>query len=237
MNSLNNSEWTFGIISGDVLLTESGEVVKNVNNYLLDVIQSIKNLNIPEDKFEIIIVGGNNQNKDFEFKNIKIYNFDETIKSKWITKKKNIIIDAAKFENIALVHDYASFDKNWYTGFQNFETDWDVCMVKVINKDGIRWRDWILWWCGTAPYRLEHNGVLLEKNRLLYNDGRFVNTDMYINGTVIIGKKKFLQENKLDENLCWGQGEDCEWSARCRSFWRYKMNTHSKINLLKQQEQ
>lgn len=237
MNSLSNSEWTFGIISGDVSLTENGDIIPNSNNYLFEVVQSIYRLNIPKDKFEIIIVGGNNQNKDFKYQNTTIINFDELTKPKWITKKKNLIIDKAQFENIAIVHDYASFDENWYTGFEAFDTDWDVCMVKIFNKDGVRWRDWILWWCGTAPYRLEHKGVLLEKNRLLYDDTRFTNTDMYINGTVIIGKNTFLKNNKLDENLCWGQGEDCEWSARCRPFWKYKMNPNSKINLLKQQEQ
>ena len=40
-------------------------------------------------------------------------------------------------------------------------------------------------------------------------------------------------KNKLNENLCWGQGEDCEWSLRCRSFWNYKMNCNSTILLLK----
>jgi hypothetical protein len=76
----------------------------------------------------------------------------------------------------------------------------------------------------------------LPPNRLLYDDTRFTNNDMYVNGTVIIGKGKFLIANKLDENLVWGQGEDCEWSARCRPFWKYKMNINSKLQLLKQHD-
>ena len=109
-------------------------------------------------------------------------------------------------------------------------------MCKIYNKDGTRWQDWILWWCGVAPYTIVHNDTLLAPNRLLYDDYRFTNTEMYINGTVIIGKRAYLQANKLDENLVWGQGEDCEWSARCRSTWRYKMNIYSQLNLLKQHD-
>jgi len=59
---------------------------------------------------------------------------------------------------------------------------------------------------------------------------------MYINGTVIIGKRNYLVNNKFDENRCWGQGEDCEWSARCRPTWKYKMNPNSTLRLLKQKE-
>jgi hypothetical protein len=56
---------------------------------------------------------------------------------------------------------------------------------------------------------------------------------MYISGSVIIGKTEYLKNNKLDENLVWGQGEDDEWSRKCRPTWKYKMNTNSTLKLLK----
>jgi len=161
MNTLNDN-WTFGIITSNLSLKdktiEPGQIV-------YDIIASIKNLNIPENKFEIIIIGGNNVG-NIEIENIKVLNFDENIKRAWITKKKNIVIDQAKFDNLAIIHDYVSFDKNWYSGFLNFDTDWDVSMCQIRNKDNIRWRDWLLWWCGEAPYRIEHNGKRLPANRL-----------------------------------------------------------------------
>jgi hypothetical protein len=236
MNTLSNSNWTFGIITENITLTESGDICKEQNQILYSAIQSILDLNISSNKYELIIIGGNNLKKDIQKDNITILYFDENIKRAWITKKKNIIFDRAQFENTIIIHDYVSFDKNWYNGFLSFETDWDVCMCQIRNKDNIRWRDWLLWWCGTAPYRLEHNGKRLPANRLLYDDYQFVNNDMYINGTVIIGKTNYLKNNKFDENRCWGQGEDCEWSARCRPTWKYKMNVNSTLRLLKQKE-
>ena len=119
----------------------------------------------------------------------------KTDSTKISSKEKSI------FENVIIIHDYVVFDSKWYQGFLNFDPDWDVSMCKIVNKDGTRWRDWILWWCGIAPYKLEHNNTLLPPNRLLYDDCRYTNSDMYINGTVIIGKRNFLMENKLDENL------------------------------------
>lgn len=231
MNTSLNDKWTFGIVSTNIDVESIDK-----ESHLVRAIESIKNLNIDESKYEIIVVGSNSANRDFDRGNIIFINFNENVKPKWITKKKNIIIDRAKFDNIIIIHDYVSFDKDWYNGFLEFDTEWDVSMCKIYNKDGIRWRDWVLWWCGEAPYRIEFNNVLLPPNRLLYDDYRFVHNDMYINGTVIIGKKKYLINNKLDENLVWGQGEDCEWSARCRPTWVYKMNTKSKLRLLKQHD-
>jgi len=233
-----NKEWTFGIITEHINI-ESNVILEN-NFLILKVIESIKNLNIPDNCYEILIIGSNNLRTDINItENIKVYFFDETIKKAWITKKKNILIGKSKFENVCLIHDYVSFDMNWYEGFQKFETDWDVCMVKILDENNIRWRDWILWpHCSyyNQGYVVEHNNVRLAPNRLLYSDTRYVNSDMYISGTVIIGKKIFLEKNKFNENLCWGQGEDCEWSAICRPFWKYKMNINSTMRLLKPKE-
>jgi len=231
MSILSNSKWTFGIISTNIDVKRT-----QINSNLNLTLSSIEKLNIDKDSYEIIVVGSNSLNRDSREGNIQYIDFDESVKDKWITKKKNIIIDRANYKNIIIVHDYVSFDKDWYTGYLKFDTEWDVSMCKIYNKDDIRWRDWILWWCGVAPYKIEHKGVILPLNRLLYDDRRFVNTDMYINGTVIIGKREYLKLNKLDETLVWGQGEDCEWSARCRGTWNYKMNTNSKLKLLKQHD-
>ena len=239
MSTLANDKWTFGIITAFLdIKKDSNDLHYIDDDNIKSIISSIYAQDIPLDKFEIIIVGANSINSDILLdKNIYIKYFDEGIKNKWITRKKNIIFEAARFENIMVTHDYFALDLNWYKGFQQFETSWDVCMVKIHNKNGIRWRDWLLWWDGCAPYRLEHNGVLLHKNRLSYDDNRFTNTDMYISGSVIIGKREFLINNKLNEDLCWGQGEDCEWSQRCRPTWIYKMNTNSTLRMLKQHEQ
>jgi len=211
------------------------------------IVESICNLNIPKDMYEVIIIGSNSLNSNGKDGNLKFINFDELQRDMpWVTRKKNIIVQNSEFENIILIHDYVYFDPDWYNGFLKFDTDWDVCMCKIINKNGVRWRDWHVW-CdrhappggkleyinNRAPYNVYDNGVLLFQNRLHYFDHRFTNTDMYISGTVIIGKKQFLINNKFNEDYTWGRGEDLEWTKRCRPFWKYKMNCNSILKLLK----
>ena len=97
-------EFTFGIIT-------SGNNFKNISK----IIASIENQSI--ENYEIIIVGGENI---FKSEDVLHYPFDDTLKNGWITKKKNIIISKAKYENIVFMHDYIVFHKNWYKGFLKF---------------------------------------------------------------------------------------------------------------------
>ena len=81
-------DFTFGIIT-------------NGNNdfFLSKVIDSIIKEKIPN--YEIIVVGNTKL-----LENIQVVNFDEKYKINWVTKKKNIITNLAKYENIVYLHDY-----------------------------------------------------------------------------------------------------------------------------------
>jgi hypothetical protein len=232
-NFISNQKWSFCITTAEVVLTSDGLLDQNCNKNILQIIDSIVKMNIPDNDFEIIIIGHNNLFKDTQINNIRVVFFDEMQKHKWITRKKNILADLAQFENCVIIHDYIVFDENWYKGFLKFDNDWDVAMCQLRTKGDIRWRDWILGWDQSAPYLLDHKGVILHKNRLLYSDTKYTHTNMYISGSVIIVKRDYLRANRLDESLIWGQGEDDEWSRRCRPNWVYKMNPLSTMRLIK----
>ena len=119
-------KWTFGIITGPSSST------------LSDVIDSINRLKFVDD-YEIIVVGG----EDIDKKNVRHFTFDESIKDMWITRKKNIIAEEAKYENLCMLHDYVALVPGWAASFEKFGSNWDVCMTPVINRDGQRFRDWI----------------------------------------------------------------------------------------------
>ena len=84
-------DFTFGIITSI-----------NSCNYINDIIISIENQNIPN--YEIIIIGQINKDLVRNFKNTTIIEFNENIKQSWITKKKNIITELSKYENIVFLH-------------------------------------------------------------------------------------------------------------------------------------
>jgi|SaaInlV_100m_DNA_2_1039680.scaffolds.fasta_scaffold06641_2 hypothetical protein len=198
---------TFGVI------TEG-----NSDLFIKKIHESIINQDI-DDNFEIIIVGGN----DPKLEHTIHIPFDESVKRAWITKKKNIIAQEARYDNIILMHDYVYFDELWYHNFKSYTDDWDVCMNSIINADGQRFRDWITWpeWC------LENDIIFLD-----YDDCSRTE-QMYVSGTYFCVKKDFLLKYPLNENLSWGEGEDVEWSNRIRHVLNYRCNFNSKVKLLK----
>lgn len=205
-------QFTFGIITSDNQESRVQSIIDDINNY--------------SSGSEIVVVGGSNV-----YNNIKHVDFDETIKSGWITKKKNLITENASNENIVYMHDYITISKNWSQGWDWFGNDWDVCMTRIENLDGTRFRDWCAWddpelcylptgqhWACIVPYnysKTEH---------------------MYISGAYWVAKKSVMEQEPLDENLCWGESEDVEWSYRIRQNYRYKMNPYTSVKLLKQKE-
>ena len=196
--------WTFGIITG-------GQKEEFINK----IINSIEQQKIPENHYQVIIVG----QCEISRKNTKIIPFNEKIKPMWITRKKNIISQEARFENIAFLHDYVALCDGWYENFISFGDNWDVCMNPILNYDNTRFRDWLLW-----PPKLLH-----------YHDHSRTK-EMYASGSYYCSKKSFTLKYPLNENLCWNQGEDLDWCFKIRNFWNYRCNAESKVKLLKYKE-
>lgn len=208
-------KFTFGIITSN-----------KVDQRILD---SIHNQLIKD--YEIIVVGGENV-----YDNVIHIPFDDTIKPGWITKKKNIITNHAKYENIVFMHDYICLNKNWYKGFKKFGNEWDICMNIIYNSDGSRFRDWIAYddpninWPGKGYPNIHGN----SGHRMIlpsYNYNKF--QYMTISGTYWVVKKHVMQQQPLDETLLWAQGEDAEWSKRVLTKYEYRMNTLSSVHTLK----
>jgi hypothetical protein len=88
-------DFSFGIITS-----------VHTQQYLENTIRSIIDQNI--ENYEILVIGGKNTflnsfREDKHF--IRHIKFDEDVKKKWITRKKNIIIEESNFENIVFLHD------------------------------------------------------------------------------------------------------------------------------------
>jgi hypothetical protein len=208
--------FTFGIITNG-----------NNDTYLNIIIDSIQFLEIPQ--YEIIIVGNSNVDR----LNTKVIPFDETIKKAWITKKKNLITENAKYENIVYTHDYVIFDFNWYNEFLKFGDNFKVCMNKIENLDGTRFRDWCL-----CMWHDDTVADIVGPNRkcLLPYDIIDLSKYMYISGTYWVAKKNVMLEFPLDENLVWCESEDVEWSKRVREKYNFSLNQNSIVKFLKQKD-
>jgi hypothetical protein len=204
-------DFSFGICSS-----------KETCSYIPRIVSSIKALNIPN--YEIIIIGNVDNIEEDEY--VKIIEFDETIKPRWLNKKKNMITENAQYENIVYIHDYNSFDIGWYEGFLKFGNDFKIASSITLNGDGSRYRDWILLWNAIE-------GVPKMQFILPYTETR-LSKYMYINGSYWVAKKYVMEKYPLDKDLVWGQGEDVEWSKRVSQEYDFSINTHSIIRMLKQ---
>ena len=195
------------------------------------------------DNYEIIIVGNPNiKNKEL-FYNIKILPFSEEFfspsfsiqnikraikqlsfkrlffKSGAICHKKNLAVQNARYDKICVMHDYVGLENGWKDGFKQFGDDWTVSVNIILNQDRSRHRDWMVF-----DYPNIGTGLIPYDNYSKY---------MYISGTYFCVKRDFFLDNKLDEKLFWGEGEDVEWSKRIRDKVKFKMNTLSTVKYLK----
>lgn len=189
--------WTFGIPTN------------GNNDNLHKILKSIIDLNIPQDKFEIILAV-EKENKKLPYKQIIVPERNKF----WISKKKNDIIKEAKFENICLAHDYIAFAPEWYESYNEFK-NWDICgnQVRNLNTTGERISDWI---------------GLTSKGWALIPYHNKTDT-MFMSGVYSCVKKQFIINNNLflDENLLWGEFEDREWSARCLKHTEFSFNRYA----------
>ena len=205
--------FTFGIITDG-----------NNDSYLNQVIDSIESLNIPE--YEIIVVGNSKINRNKTF----VIEFDETIKKSWITKKKNLITENAKYDNIVYSHDYIVYESDWYEGYLKYGDNFKICMNKILNSDYSRWRDWVLW-----PHNSLITDSIVGKNRQCNIPYELIHLTkyMYISGTYWVAKKDVMKKFPLDETLSWGESEDVSWSMCVRDNYKFSINVNSTVRSLK----
>ena len=225
---------TFGIITG------GGQT-----SFLNQIIDSIEEEKIPE--YEILVIGSFLSARE----HTTVYEFPETIApGPWITKKKNIIGQLAKYETIIFLHDYIRLEKGWYQGFLRFQEEtpvWDVAMCQMLEQNGERAIDWM-----GLPNDPIYGNVLHPYD---YCNPK----GMYVPGNFFVVKKDFFIHHPLDERRLWGMGEDIEWSKRIfggadNTEWLrnilkipmdveipdpevpavYRMNTYSKVRFLKE---
>jgi hypothetical protein len=185
----------------------------NNDDLLKESCQRITSLNCPG--LEIIIVGKTAVKGEI----IRHIEFDESQKRNWITRKKNLGVQASQNRLVLILHDYIALDKGWNTkSIQKLsEQDFDVASCAIVNQDGTRFRDWSLW---------TFNHVLLKpyfsitlRHLLPYSESRLTDL-MYLNGSAFFVDKGFFEEHPLDENRTWGEAEDVEWSTRLSYIWK-----------------
>lgn len=170
------SKWTIGIVTNG-----------DRNDWLELIIESIKKQNIPE--YEIIICG---KYKNRPEKNITYIPFDERADRGWITKKKNLIVEKAKYENLCMIHDRLVFDANWYQGMEKYGNGFELlgCIQKL--KNGEQAGDW-----------LTNGGPMYDFYKIAGMEYTDWDYNTYLSGQLFIIKKSIYEKVLWDETTFW----------------------------------
>ncbi|MBI2664957.1 glycosyltransferase family 2 protein [Candidatus Woesearchaeota archaeon] len=179
-------KWTFGIITNG-----------KRNGDMENLIASVRKQNIPN--YEIIVCGTYFERNEPFFRYIP---FSEQDDRGWITKKKNIICEAAKYENIMVLHDRLSLNDGWFEGMQRYGNNFEVLSCVQHAAGNVRAADWVTSCCSQLP------GIIA----LL--DYRDWDSWIYPNGGLIMLKKSVWKNVKWNESLFWNQCEDVELGHR-----------------------
>lgn len=225
--------WTFGIVT-------DGKNSKQLNALIQSIIQQQI-----EEEFEIIIVGGfpANLNDIPVYNNVKWLYFDETMRPGWITKKKNMIAKAAKYDNVCITHDYYLLDEGWYKGWKD-KYNFFIATNRINTLEGTRHSDWTIdpWVMGTF---LNQNPQFVQQLRTefpthnpqyvvgLPYDMTGMEKLQYLSGGYFCAKKCALEAIPQDENLLWGQSEDVIWSQKARQRYTFQFNKDSIVSVQK----
>lgn len=196
-------KWTFGIITNG-----------DRDDWMEEIIASIRALKIPH--YEIIVCGKYRDRKEKDFTYIP---FNERADKGWITKKKNLICEKAKFENLCIIHDRLVFDRNWFRGMKKYGNAFELLgCIQTDKESGVNAGDW-----------LTHGGPIDSRykiSRLRYEDWDY---NIYLSGQLTLIKRSVWRKVLWDETRYWGE-EDVDLSFRARDMGHIaRFNPFSKL--------
>lgn len=203
---------TFGICTG----YENAE-------HLIKCVDSIRNQKL--DDYQIIVVGPEVPDEIYDelsANDIEFVEFDESLRSRWITKKKNLIAQKAVFDRICLMHDYLWLTPKWAKELREFEMvhPWSVLAFPQQRSDGGRfWYDW----SGFRGPRQLDDRQFYEYTDWTHND------EVYISGNIFCVNRELLLDNPFDEKLGHMQEEDLVWSRQIAPYVHFKCAFNSLV--------
>jgi hypothetical protein len=191
-------KWSFGIVT-------NGSKDENVDR----IIESMNAQGIPD--LQVIVCGKYANKKGYDVDYVPFSDKDEL---GWITRKKNLIMENARYENVMIVHDRIFPGRGWYEGMKKYGNYFDVLSCILENeKTGKREGDWIA-------------NIPMIAGHLDYSDW---DEKVRINGPLIILKKSAWERAPWNECLFWNEAEDFELGERQdREGVLLRFNPHSR---------
>lgn len=195
-------KWTFGFITNGTK-----------NEFINNQIERIASLGL--DEWEVIVCGTFTLTSSSQ-KHVRYIPFTEKDDKGWITKKKNLICQAATYENLVILHDRYIIPLDFVEKMEAWGNDFDLLGARQIyhpsqlDRTPIRCQDWMTY---SRPLEAE------KEDRSCDNIGLLEPHDWdkwcYITGGVYIVKRSLMLKVPQDEDLFWNEVEDIKF---CHDF-------------------
>ncbi|HSX39802.1 MAG TPA: hypothetical protein VLI92_04420 [Candidatus Saccharimonadales bacterium] len=191
-------KWTFGIITNG-----------KRDEWMNTLIESIRSQKIPN--YEILVCG---QYYVRDENDIHYIPFEQRYYEAWITKKKNLIVKQAKYENICMLHDRLFLDKDWYKGMQSWGNCFEHLGCKQLFEDK-RVGDWVVLDSGRGTFYPIYNVGYNFVSLLDYKDH---DNKVFLGGQLHIFKKSIVEKILWNETYLWvdRKPEDLDLALRLR---------------------
>lgn len=190
-----HSGWSFGVLCNGTSPEYLGD--------LLDSIVNAARFN-SEANFEILLFIADDAEYDFGVASDLVREFrTDWGASAQISRKKNLLCDAAKFSDIAIMHDRYLLGTNFFREYDLVGHEFGMSVPRIMLPSGRRAVDWAL--VSSANYTWSSGGLL---------NYRDASPHAYCPGGFTVLRKTAWQAYPWSESLSWNEHEDVELSRR-----------------------
>jgi len=124
-----------------------------------------------------------------------------------ISRKKNDIADAATHPNLLIAHDRYALNDDFFSGFDAFGYDFDLCAIAQRYEDGTPFPAY----CALPGHNLVRTSTVIE-----CTDDKALWPLQYVNGGLLVAKTHTLRQIRFNDILFWCQAEDVELARQFR---------------------
>lgn len=185
--------WTFGMLT-------TGARLENVERFITSVEENCR------EPYEVLIVSPVPLPSIESRRGVRVLLFSEHDELGWITRKKNLIAERARYSDILICHDRFTLDRDFTRSFADWGYAYGLAAVRVRLEDGRRGLDW---------------GVVSSQNHVYSSGGlldyRAYSQYVYVPGGATVIRKAFWRDFPWNDNLFWNEHEDVELCRRVQS--------------------
>lgn len=124
-----------------------------------------------------------------------------------ISRKKNDIADAASHANLLIAHDRYVINEDFFTGFDTFGYDFDLCAIAQRYEDGHPFPSYVA---------LPGHTLVRAATTIDCPDANSLWPLQYVNGGLIVAKTSTLRRIRFNPLLFWCEAEDVEMARQFR---------------------